>query len=200
MSTGNITTFIPFYIKCPHCSDFIYIEELNCSIFRHGVMKNNMHIKINKLSKQINIIEDETEQSDVSNISDVSEVSDILEKIINPIPIINNSKNLKETDNSINKIENLIDSLTTSIIEMENKKEETVNDELSVKSEKGISKNMLDSITFNSDNKYEEIDETSEPIDNNINDLRISSMSDGTREKSYNSKSVINNGKIYFNS
>ena len=120
------------------------------------------------------------------------------------IPISNNkSKNLKETDNSISQIENLIDSLTSSIIGMEQNKEKTnniSNDDKSDNSQKqGISKNLLDSLSFNSDNKYEEIDETSEPIDNNINDLKISSMSDGTRENSYNSKSVINNGKIYFN-
>ena len=30
-------------IKCPHCSQFIYIEskDLNCKIFRHGVFKHN---------------------------------------------------------------------------------------------------------------------------------------------------------------
>ncbi len=30
-------------IKCPHCKDdvFIYLKELNCQIFRHGVYKNN---------------------------------------------------------------------------------------------------------------------------------------------------------------
>lgn len=39
MSNDDIKKFIPFYIKCPHCYDFIFIEELNCSIFRHGVMK-----------------------------------------------------------------------------------------------------------------------------------------------------------------
>ena len=24
---------------CPHCKDFILIEQLNCGIFRHGVLK-----------------------------------------------------------------------------------------------------------------------------------------------------------------
>ena len=28
-------------IKCPHCSNFIIIEKINCGIFRHGIMKNN---------------------------------------------------------------------------------------------------------------------------------------------------------------
>ena len=27
-------------ITCPHCNEFILIEELNCRIFRHGVFKN----------------------------------------------------------------------------------------------------------------------------------------------------------------
>jgi hypothetical protein len=27
------------YIQCPHCNDCIYIEEINCGIFRHGVFK-----------------------------------------------------------------------------------------------------------------------------------------------------------------
>ena len=26
-------------ICCPHCNDFIWVEEINCAIFRHGVMK-----------------------------------------------------------------------------------------------------------------------------------------------------------------
>jgi hypothetical protein len=29
-------------IKCPHCDEFIFIEELNCKIFRHGIFKKNM--------------------------------------------------------------------------------------------------------------------------------------------------------------
>jgi hypothetical protein len=28
-------------VKCPHCDEYIMIEELNCKIFRHGVFKNN---------------------------------------------------------------------------------------------------------------------------------------------------------------
>ena len=27
-------------VKCPHCYDYIEIIELNCCIFRHGIMKN----------------------------------------------------------------------------------------------------------------------------------------------------------------
>jgi len=26
-------------ISCPHCNEFIIINELNCKIFRHGVFK-----------------------------------------------------------------------------------------------------------------------------------------------------------------
>lgn len=28
-------------ITCPHCSDTVIIEQLNCCIFRHGVFKEN---------------------------------------------------------------------------------------------------------------------------------------------------------------
>jgi hypothetical protein len=28
-------------IICPHCNEFIIIEELNCCIFRHGTYKTN---------------------------------------------------------------------------------------------------------------------------------------------------------------
>jgi hypothetical protein len=31
-----------FEIKCPHCNDYVIIEKINCAIFRHGVMKNNV--------------------------------------------------------------------------------------------------------------------------------------------------------------
>jgi sarcosine oxidase delta subunit len=29
-------------IICPYCNEIIIIEELNCCIFRHGVLKTNM--------------------------------------------------------------------------------------------------------------------------------------------------------------
>ena len=29
-------------ITCPHCSEFIWIDEINCGIFRHGILKNNL--------------------------------------------------------------------------------------------------------------------------------------------------------------
>lgn len=28
-------------IECPHCQQLIWIEQLNCRIFRHGVFKNS---------------------------------------------------------------------------------------------------------------------------------------------------------------
>lgn len=31
---------IPFIVKCPHCDDFIIIEQINCRIFRHAVCKS----------------------------------------------------------------------------------------------------------------------------------------------------------------
>ena len=30
-----------FVITCPHCSDYIIIEKINCGIFRHGVFISN---------------------------------------------------------------------------------------------------------------------------------------------------------------
>lgn len=27
-------------VVCPHCQDFVIIEELNCAIFRHGILKS----------------------------------------------------------------------------------------------------------------------------------------------------------------
>lgn len=31
------------YIECPHCNDMVLImeNEINCAIFRHGVLKSN---------------------------------------------------------------------------------------------------------------------------------------------------------------
>lgn len=39
------------YIYCPHCKSLIEILEINCSIFRHGIFKNN-YIQINPHSSQ----------------------------------------------------------------------------------------------------------------------------------------------------
>jgi hypothetical protein len=38
MSQNNNTERI---IKCPHCQEFVIIQELNCKIFRHGTFRNN---------------------------------------------------------------------------------------------------------------------------------------------------------------
>jgi hypothetical protein len=27
-------------VQCPHCNDYVYIEQLNCRIFRHACYKN----------------------------------------------------------------------------------------------------------------------------------------------------------------
>ena len=32
---------IEFEIKCPHCEEYIIIEQINCAIFRHGIYKLN---------------------------------------------------------------------------------------------------------------------------------------------------------------
>ncbi len=29
-------------VVCPHCNEYIIIEQLNCKIFRHGILKINM--------------------------------------------------------------------------------------------------------------------------------------------------------------
>lgn len=31
----------PFIIICPHCQNYVIIQELNCCIFRHGTFKHN---------------------------------------------------------------------------------------------------------------------------------------------------------------
>ena len=31
------------YVQCPHCEDFIEINQINCAIFRHGTLKSNGH-------------------------------------------------------------------------------------------------------------------------------------------------------------
>ena len=29
-------------ITCPHCAEIIWIDEINCGIFRHGILKSNL--------------------------------------------------------------------------------------------------------------------------------------------------------------
>lgn len=35
-----------FEVVCPHCKEFVIIEQVNCAIFRHGIYKENF-IQIN---------------------------------------------------------------------------------------------------------------------------------------------------------
>ena len=30
-----------FEVQCPHCKEYVIIEQVNCAIFRHGVYKHN---------------------------------------------------------------------------------------------------------------------------------------------------------------
>lgn len=32
---------VAFVIQCPHCNEYMLIEETNCCIFRHGILKEN---------------------------------------------------------------------------------------------------------------------------------------------------------------
>lgn len=34
----NATNFV---VECPHCKEYVLIEQTNCRIFRHGVLKSN---------------------------------------------------------------------------------------------------------------------------------------------------------------
>ena len=46
MSTAqNIAIKEQPVLVCPHCKEFIIIEQLNCGIFRHGVLKNGRQIE-----------------------------------------------------------------------------------------------------------------------------------------------------------
>jgi hypothetical protein len=36
-----MSEIINVVVTCPHCNDFVLIEQLNCKIFRHGVLKLN---------------------------------------------------------------------------------------------------------------------------------------------------------------
>ena len=35
-----------FEVQCPHCNEYVIIEQINCAIFRHGIMKINL-VQIN---------------------------------------------------------------------------------------------------------------------------------------------------------
>ena len=36
-----MSEIINVVVSCPHCDTFVLIEQLNCKIFRHGVLKSN---------------------------------------------------------------------------------------------------------------------------------------------------------------
>ena len=36
-----LTNIVNIVVVCPHCSEQILIEELNCCIFRHGILKDS---------------------------------------------------------------------------------------------------------------------------------------------------------------
>lgn len=42
-------------VNCPHCSNiiFIYKNEINCNIFRHGIVKTTMKQMVPHSSKEI---------------------------------------------------------------------------------------------------------------------------------------------------
>jgi hypothetical protein len=35
------SAIIAVVVSCPHCTQFVIIEQLNCMIFRHGILKAN---------------------------------------------------------------------------------------------------------------------------------------------------------------
>ena len=37
----TVTLNVQPILKCPHCNEYIIIEQINCAIFRHGVLKAN---------------------------------------------------------------------------------------------------------------------------------------------------------------
>ena len=41
--TQNIedSKIINIIVKCPHCEHYMEIEQLNCKIFRHGILRSN---------------------------------------------------------------------------------------------------------------------------------------------------------------
>lgn len=32
------------YVECPHCQGMVQISQINCGIFRHGVLKNGVQV------------------------------------------------------------------------------------------------------------------------------------------------------------
>ena len=42
-------------VSCPHCNEYIAINEINCAIFRHGNMKNTFSQINPHASKKIDL-------------------------------------------------------------------------------------------------------------------------------------------------
>lgn len=40
-----------FTIQCPHCAEYVIIEQVNCAIFRHGALKSTLSQINQHLSK-----------------------------------------------------------------------------------------------------------------------------------------------------
>lgn len=50
----------PIIIQCPHCKEFVIIEQVNCAIFRHGSLRStgtqiNPHLPKNMCDKYIDL-------------------------------------------------------------------------------------------------------------------------------------------------
>jgi hypothetical protein len=44
-------------VVCPHCNEYVEILELNCKIFRHGILKsNNMQMNPHALEEECNYL------------------------------------------------------------------------------------------------------------------------------------------------
>lgn len=46
MIETKIKTNANFEVQCPHCGEYVVIEQINCAIFRHGVIKTTL-VQIN---------------------------------------------------------------------------------------------------------------------------------------------------------
>lgn len=49
----NIKTNEQPVLICPHCKEYIIILQINCAIFRHGILKENRHQIDPHASKQL---------------------------------------------------------------------------------------------------------------------------------------------------
>jgi hypothetical protein len=71
-------TQLNIIVSCPHCNDLILIEQLNCMIFRHGVLKSN--------NTQI---DPHTNKADCDNYKN----NDLIYGCGNPFKVIKNNNN-----------------------------------------------------------------------------------------------------------